>query len=479
MNVRSILPKLDILRVDLNNINFDVLSISESWLKPNIDDCLLGLKNLKFVRLDRSIVNDNGNLKNGGGLICYFKADFVGSIIRDITFCTIDLEVLSLLLRKENHLDIVVISIYRPPSGSLTTALDLIKDIWNKVCDNKNNRDVYVVGDLNLNLLVNSHFSKTFAEICSQFSLYSLVNIPSRITRSTSTLIDLIVTSCTKIVSSGVIEYNISDHLILYSVKKHIKHKVSRIKTRARNFENYDLDLIKENLVSYNWGRFYAKNDVDDVWDELYCQILATADNFSPYRDTMVRATQPGWLTNELIESSIERDRLLAKAKKSSDVSVITKAKEKRNELKTSIKNARSNFYIDTLKRHSGDPKKFWKKINDLIKGKSTTHVTNVVDPNTGVLTDQYTSANIINKFFTEIGHQLDLKLPLGTDPKSMYKVNTVFELKPDITVDTVSELISGIDISKSSGCLLISSRIYKDCLAILCEQLAFFSIYR
>lgn len=183
---------------------------------------------------------------------------------------------------------------------------------------------------------------------------------------------------------------------------------------------------------------------------------------------------KPGWLTNELIESSIQKDRLMAKAKKSTDESVIKKAREKRNEVKTSIKNARSDLYINKLKKYSGNPTKFWTIVNELTKCKSTSHVTYVIDPSTGNLADCQMSANIINSYFTEKGCKLDLKLPAGTDPDTMFRVDTGFELKPDITVDSVVELISGIDISKSSGCHSISSKIYKDCLMVLREQLTF-----
>lgn len=48
------------------------------------------------------------------------------------------------------------------------------------------------------------------------------------------------------------------------------------------------------------------------------------------------------------------------------------------------------------------------------------------------------------------------------------------FLCDPDITVATVRELINKIDLSKSSGCLNISTRIYKDCLNSLSEQLTY-----
>lgn len=49
LNIRSLLSKLDTIRIDFCDVDLDVLSLTESWLKPSVDDGLLGIKDLKFV----------------------------------------------------------------------------------------------------------------------------------------------------------------------------------------------------------------------------------------------------------------------------------------------------------------------------------------------------------------------------------------------------------------------------------------------
>lgn len=159
LNARSLLPKIDILRVDFNNVDIDILCITESWLKPTVNDALLGLKDLKFVRLDHTTLNYNGDLKSGGGIICYYKPRFLCSIINDATYCSSDTEILAIKHCKENQVNTIVLCVYRPPSGSLSSPLDKIKDVCDKMCTDKNNRDIYLLGDLNLNLLVKNSFT--------------------------------------------------------------------------------------------------------------------------------------------------------------------------------------------------------------------------------------------------------------------------------------------------------------------------------
>lgn len=49
LNVRSLLPKINILRLDLGDIHFDVLALSETWLKPDISDALISLDGYRLV----------------------------------------------------------------------------------------------------------------------------------------------------------------------------------------------------------------------------------------------------------------------------------------------------------------------------------------------------------------------------------------------------------------------------------------------
>lgn len=100
----------------------------------------------------------------------------------------------------------------------------------------------------------------------------------------------------------------------------------------------------------------------------MFNQILVNADYFAPLNERYVKPSNLNLFTVDLLESSIERDRLMACVKNSNDENLVKKAKDKRNEVKTKIKNARSDFYIDKLGKYSGGPNKFWNRINEMIK---------------------------------------------------------------------------------------------------------------
>ena len=64
-NARSIIPKLDELRILAPLHNPDIICIVESWLDETILDCELTILNYNFVHLDRN--------RHGDGVLLYIR----------------------------------------------------------------------------------------------------------------------------------------------------------------------------------------------------------------------------------------------------------------------------------------------------------------------------------------------------------------------------------------------------------------------
>ena len=132
---------------------------------------------------------------------------------------------------------------YRPPSQN--DFVEKISSGFNKLLPEE--KEIYILGDFNINILINGksvldnnknvEINSTLApfittqynEFCSLFSLKQLIKEPTRITSTTSTLIDHVLTnSFQKICQSGVIDTSLSDHQMIYCTRK-----VLRMKTHA------------------------------------------------------------------------------------------------------------------------------------------------------------------------------------------------------------------------------------------------------
>ena len=111
--------------------------------------------------------------------------------------------------------------------------------------DSKTN-EIYLLRDFNINLLQNGKFIlkenqsyklkssssalvNKYKEFCQTFSLTEIIKEPTRITCSTSTMLDHILTNSSERVSQkGVIDVGISDHQLIYCTRKikRIKHNM-------------------------------------------------------------------------------------------------------------------------------------------------------------------------------------------------------------------------------------------------------------
>ena len=85
------------------------------------------------------------------------------------------------------------------------------------------NVEFYIMGDINCNLGAPEldHNSRLLNDIANHFSLPQLIEEPTRVSLTSSTLIDLIFTNCPDRVScSGVYPTNSSGHSLVYAYRK-------------------------------------------------------------------------------------------------------------------------------------------------------------------------------------------------------------------------------------------------------------------
>lgn len=196
------------------------------------------------------------------------------------TYCTPDLESLAISLSQPDHNLIIVLSIYRPPDGSLPEFLRLLHALFLELTCVHRRVELFVVGNINLDISIASTRRDEFLELCTQFGLTSHISTPSRYTLSTATTIDICLSNSRFIANCRTIEDGVSDHLPICCIKI-MKKKTClnpREKYRARNYKNYDNNTFARSLSQFNWGRFFVTVDVELCWEILLNQIQLHCD---------------------------------------------------------------------------------------------------------------------------------------------------------------------------------------------------------
>ena len=202
-----------------------------------------------------------------------------------------------------------------------------------------------------------------------------------------------------------------------------------------------------------------------------------------PVRKFKIRNNKPCWLTNELIEQMKDRDYFSLKAKKTNSEDDWNIAKFHRNQVNFNIRKAKADFIKEQLRNDEGNNAKFWRTIKQIMPNKKgTNNGSKILLHDKGeAITDCYNIANHMNKFFANLG-TVDNPMPRNSDsdPNSPMSKNLSpneeessfnFEL---VTTVEVEALIRKINVSKSSGITMLTSKILKDCFQILSDKLTY-----
>ena len=203
LNVNSLLSKIDEIRDISNRIKPAVLGITESKLDSRYQWNVKSEVNINGY----SIIRNDRN-RNGGGVACYVRNDLCFNI-KNVFSNSLEHVFFEILLPKVKPIAIGIF--YRPPN--VNNFLEILSNDFTKVDIRK--KEIYILGDFNINLLQNGKFIlkenqsnifkidttpliNKYKEFCQTFSLTEIVKDPTRITCSTSSLLDHILTNSLK-----------------------------------------------------------------------------------------------------------------------------------------------------------------------------------------------------------------------------------------------------------------------------------------
>ena len=135
----------------------------------------------------------------------------------------------------------IVTTVYRPPSAS-SKFFDYFEKLI-KAIDNES-KEMYILGGLNCDVMKADKDSNTpNKKIKSLYELYQLsqlIDKPTRVTMTTSSLIDHIVTNTPeKISDSGVIHTSISNHSLEFAIRKISVVKKHEHSIEIRNMKKF------------------------------------------------------------------------------------------------------------------------------------------------------------------------------------------------------------------------------------------------
>jgi hypothetical protein len=114
-------------------------------------------------------------------------------------------------------------------------------------------------------------------------------------------MIDLFFTNKREnILQSGVIHLGISDHSLIYAVRKFNSPKCRERLKLVRNFKNFNATDFVWDISQISWESVVLHKNPNvcwKIWQSLFIEVL---DRHAPLRNIRIQATSLPWITRKL-----------------------------------------------------------------------------------------------------------------------------------------------------------------------------------
>ena len=425
INSRSInknFDSVDIFLSSLNRFSFSVIGISETWLKSNSPD-IFNIPNYHMIHVDRK-------KGRGGGVAMYINFNLKYKIRKDIYIDGI--ENLFIEIDNKSGKNIIVGTLYRPPSNNIVNFLEKLENGLDKL--SRENKHIYIMGDFNIDLSQSLHsispqstsrltrnpsidnYANTFLNILSSYAFYPSINVPTRITPMSETLIDNIFTnSLNKDNNSGVFTYDVTDHLPIFLISSHMKvNNVKKpIKKLYRKEDSNTISALNEDLANENWHDILEENNVNKAYEYFINKLTHYYHKNVPLVQSKQHKNKirNPWITLGILRSIKKRNKLYKSYISNPSEQNCNKYKKYRNNLNSVIRTSKQMYYSKELENAEGNINATWNTINKILnKNKPRNNLDNLKIDNKEI-TNPAGIAQAFNSYFTNIGPELASKI--------------------------------------------------------------------
>ena len=443
----------------------DIVILSETWLNKN-SLSRINIPGYKFV-------GNNRVSKKGGGVGFLLNESLNFKLRKDLHVSCPILENITIDV-KIGCKYYTVCSMYRSPNSNATEFVEQFKDYLTNRLQTDKHKELIVGLDHNLDLLRREKHAPTqdFLESILDLDMVPMITKPTRITRTSATLIDNILMSraLSTIGQSCIIENDISDHLPSLVILPNVYNKKSEpIEITCRDIKPPNIKILNDR-ISNEISIPHTLNNVNEKFNCVHNQLMDLVEEVCPEKVITIpakRVIREPWVSKSLLKCSTKQRLLYKNFLKDKTKCNETKYKNYRNVLKKVKRKCKRDYYYSKCTEFRQNTKKLWQVINQ-IAGKcndKTTIINCLKIDNIRVYNSQQICNNI-GKYFSTVGESYASKINNSKQNIDEYvsnitrTKNSLF-LKPCTKIELLN-LINGLPSKTSSGFDNLSNKLLK-----------------
>ena len=340
----------------------------------------------------------------------------------------------------------------------------VLEEAWSKT------DSIFLLRDLNCCLLktdsndnvLTSYKVKKLMEIFDDFNLQDVITEPTRITSTTESLIDLIVTTKTNMIrKSGVLPLGISDHCLVYATLRLKCKTLLRKIIRSRNFKKCNFHDFKndiERVPFHVLDIFEDKVDLLWGWNLLFNDVCNV---HAPYKEVKVRSVSSPWINSEIKIKMNRHFKLFKEATNTKDPIKWKEYKILQNKIITDVQRERTKHFKSQMLEIKTSAE-YWNLLRKVTAPKLRKAIGPLKREDGSLAINEKEKADLMNNFFSNIGKNLTTNLSIMRNTAST-TVKSVPCIK-DVTLSRteIEEHLKNLKGNKATGPDQISSRTLK-----------------
>lgn len=363
-------PKRDELCSVVDSCDADLIVLTETWLSAKVynNELFHGTKRYNIYRNDRID-------RSGGGVLLAVANTVVSYHVPSV--CALEMTWVCACLNYKKWLFGVC---YRPPTNNSMFS-SMLHDSINQLIVRFPDSPIVLMGDFNFpsikwtdnypSCIPFSTEASEFITFCSDFNLDQIVTSPTRVTSSSSSLLDLVLTTHPHTISSISYLPGLSDHSVLhFTVHASKGSTLSTVKT-IRDYSKADFTSINRDLCLFLEGYLegFLNRSVERNWVMFKNIVTLLTNTYIPSKVVRNHANAP-WYSTTLKRLSNKKKRLFRAAKLNTTDVRWAAYHSAASEYDIAVKNAKHVFFNTTLPSMLlNNSKQFWKTVNSSDNG--------------------------------------------------------------------------------------------------------------
>ena len=332
--------------------------------------------------------------RHGGGVQMYVKDGIKYTNITNMTSSSVESTWINI---KHTGESLAVGVMYRPPSANaeyFSNMLDQLDHVHSEY-DN-----VILLGDLNHNYVFGERLrANPLYQLEILNNMKQLVDVPTRETLNTSSLLDVIFTTNDQSHSTtGVYTIGLSDHYMIFTVYSNVHDRDGHHEKvlTFRNYKTFSTERFLNDLISLEClhDTDWCSSLLESKWYEFKNAFIKLSNEHAPIQCRRLKNKSNSWFDADILAMIYRRDYLKRKAIACKDRRLWQDYRSQRNAVTRVMRQRKRNYYDEKINESQSNPNKLWKVLNQLTGKQHRDEIPGDLN------------ANEFNDYFTSVGSE-------------------------------------------------------------------------